>query len=206
MSLLTKCLNLVRPKIAGTLSWKKYEPQLGEINRRRAELHNLGDDELRGIAADGSTLTESFALAATAAERVLDQRPFDVQILGALAMADGKIAEMQTGEGKTLAATMAVYHQARGGGGFHALTANDYLARRDAEWMGGIYRFLGLSVAAVSQGMSAEERRRAYDATSRTSPRTKPGSTTCATASLCASTTWCSGRSRPCSSTKPIPS
>jgi preprotein translocase subunit SecA len=127
------------------------------------ELCGLGDDDLRGAPNAGASLIESFALAATVAERVLGQRPFDVQILGALAMADGKIAEMQTGEGKTLAATMTVYHQARGRGGFHVLTANDYLARRDAEWMGGIYRFLGLSAAHVSQGMPAAERRRAYD-------------------------------------------
>src|SRR5437870_2237264 len=156
MSLLTKLRDRIGPRSAGPPAWKKYEPQLDQINRRRTELHNLAYDELRGAANASSSLIESFALAASVAERVLAQRPFDVQILGALAMADGKIAEMQTGEGKTLAATMAVYHLARNRNGFHVLTANDYLARRDAERMGGIYRFLGLSVAHVSQGMRSE--------------------------------------------------
>src|SRR5258708_7653393 len=109
MSLLSKWLDLIRPKMAGPPTWKKYEPQLHDINRRRSELHNLDDDSLRRAATAGASLAESFALAATVAERVLGQRPFDVQILGALVMADGKIAEMQTGEGKTLAATTAVF-------------------------------------------------------------------------------------------------
>ena len=90
--------------------------------------------------------------AALAAEKALGLRPFDVQILGALAMAEGKIAEMQTGEGKTLAATLAVNVSRAVRLGVHVLTANDYLARRDAEWMGGIYRFMGLSVGYVARG------------------------------------------------------
>src|SRR5258705_6640725 len=87
---------------------------------------------------------------------------FDVQLQGALALADGKIAEMQTGEGKTLAAVPAIVWYARMGQGVHVLTVNDYLARRDARWMGGIYEFLGLSVGCIQQGMSVEERKRAY--------------------------------------------
>ncbi len=163
MSLLAKCVSYIRPKVGGTTAWKKYEPPLVKINRRRQELAKLLDEELRGVAAQPhESVFESFAVVATTAERVLGQRPFDVQIIGALAMADGKIAEMQTGEGKTLAATMAVYAHARSRAGFHVLTANDYLARRDAEWMGEIYRFLGLSVGYLAQGMTADERRRAY--------------------------------------------
>src|ERR1700689_1054933 len=145
------------------MSLKKYESILAVINHRRAQLSSSSDEELRLAAnAESSSLEEKFAAAAPACERVLGLRPFDVQILGALAMAEGKIAEMQTGEGKTLAATMAVYALARSGCRCHVLTANDYLARRDAEWMGGIYRLLGLSVGYVADGMTAEERRRAY--------------------------------------------
>src|SRR2546425_6262865 len=87
---------------------------------------------------------------------------FDVQIQGAVALASGKIAEMQTGEGKTLAAVPAVVWYAKQRQGVHVMTANDYLARRDAEWMGGIYRFLGLSAGCIQQTMTAEERRHAY--------------------------------------------
>ncbi len=149
------------------MSLKKYESTLAVINHRRAQLSSLSDDELRLAAHASSSLAEQFAAVATVCERVLGLRPFDVQILGALAMAEGKIAEMQTGEGKTLAATMAVYSLARSGSArsdssCHVLTANDYLARRDAEWMGGIYRFLGVSVGYVAEGMTADERRRAY--------------------------------------------
>ena len=92
----------------------------------------------------------------------LGLKMFDVQLQGALALTAGKIAEMQTGEGKTLAAVPAVVWYARAGAGVHVMTVNDYLARRDAQWMGGIYEFLGLSVGHVQQGMDLEERRRAY--------------------------------------------
>jgi len=152
MSLLARLLHYFRPEVPSQAAWEKYEPQLREINR------------LRDAEADvqGDSLEACFAAAALAAERVLGMRPFDVQIIGALAMADGKIAEMQTGEGKTLAATMAVNYLARGHGGVHVLTANDYLATRDAEWMGGIYRSLGLTVGSVHQGLTPAERRAAY--------------------------------------------
>jgi len=144
------------------MSLKKYASTLSSINHRRAQLSSVNDKELRLAADRAGSISEQFAAVATVCERVLGQRPFDAQILGALAMADGKIAEMQTGEGKTLAATMAVYALAKPGRGCHVLTANDYLARRDAEWMAGIYRFLGLSVGYLAEGMTAEERRRAY--------------------------------------------
>ncbi len=94
-----------------------------------------------------------FALCAVAAERVLGLKMFDVQLEGALALAAGEIAEMQTGEGKTLAAVPAVVWYAREGAGVHVMTVNDYLARRDAQWMGGIYEFLGLSVGHIQQGI-----------------------------------------------------
>jgi preprotein translocase subunit SecA len=142
------------------------EDQLKAILARREELRALNDEQLRfaarclrGNAADH---VETFAVAAAVAERVLGLRLFEVQILGALAMQRGDIAEMQTGEGKTLAAVPAITWFALQGRGVHVLTANDYLARRDAAWMGGIYEWFGLSVAHISQGMSPEQRRVAY--------------------------------------------
>jgi preprotein translocase subunit SecA len=132
------------------------------INNRRAELANLSDAELRAIAWRTMDLPDVFALTAVVASRVLGLNMFDVQLQGALALASGKIAEMQTGEGKTLAAVPAVVWYAKPGPGVHVMTVNDYLARRDAHWMGGIYEFLGLSVGYIQQGMGMEDRRRAY--------------------------------------------
>ncbi len=136
------------------------------INQRRAELAALSDVELKAIHWRTASLSEVMAITAVVAERVLGLKMFDVQLQGALALTAGKIAEMQTGEGKTLAAVSAVVWFAREGAGVHVMTVNDYLARRDAEWMGGIYEFLGLSVGHVQQGMgwgaSSEDRRRAY--------------------------------------------
>jgi preprotein translocase subunit SecA len=136
------------------------ESTLDKIRRRRDELEHLTDDELRKQRVENQR--DAFALAAVVCQRILGLRPHDVQIQGALAMAEGKIAEMQTGEGKTLAAVMAVYDYARTGEPVHVLTANDYLAQRDAEWMGPIYKFLGLTVGAVTQTSSPAERRAAY--------------------------------------------
>ncbi|MBZ5611429.1 MAG: accessory Sec system translocase SecA2 [Acidobacteriia bacterium] len=132
------------------------------INRRRAELAKCTDDELKTAGREATELLEVFAVTAVVAARVLGLEMFDVQLQGALALANGKIAEMQTGEGKTLAAVPAVAWYAKAGGGVHVMTVNDYLARRDAQWMGGIYEFLGLSVGYIQQGMTVEERRRAY--------------------------------------------
>lgn len=137
------------------------EVQLQAINRRRDELSVLNDDQLKR-ARGGTDLIETFALAAVIAERTLGLRMFDVQILGALALVRGHIVEMQTGEGKTLAAVPAVIWFALNGRGVHVLTANDYLARRDAIWVGGIYDWFGLSVAHIAQTMTAEERRAGY--------------------------------------------
>ena len=124
--------------------------------------------ELRARARSGAELDELkavlFALVREAAGRTLGLRPFDVQVVAALALARGRVVEMQTGEGKTLAAVMPAALHALGGDGVHVLTFNDYLARRDAEWMGPVYRMLGLSVDAVQQGMSPADRRRAYRA------------------------------------------
>jgi preprotein translocase subunit SecA len=144
---------------------RESEDQLRAIARRRQELSGLPDDRLKSAAKDlhrDADVIETFALAAVIAARVLGLQMFDVQILGALAMHRGQIAEMQTGEGKTLAAVPAAIWYARQGRGVHVLTANDYLARRDAAWMRGIYDWFGLSVGHISQDMPAADRRAAY--------------------------------------------
>jgi preprotein translocase subunit SecA len=132
------------------------------INNRRAELSVLTDTELKAFDWRALDLPEVIAISAVVAERVLGLKMFGVQFEGALALAAGKIAEMQTGEGKTLAAVPAAVWFAREGSGVHVMTVNDYLARRDAQWMAGIYQFLGLSVGYLQQGMTIEDRCRAY--------------------------------------------
>jgi preprotein translocase subunit SecA len=134
------------------------------INALRREFAKLTDPELTAKAKHTTDLIPWFALAAVAAVRVLGQDMFDVQLRGALALARGSIAEMQTGEGKTLSAVPAISWFAREHQGVHVMTVNDYLARRDAAWMGDIYRLLGLTVAHVQQGMAREDRRAAYRA------------------------------------------
>ncbi len=129
---------------------------------RRVELRQQSDDQVRTTARDASTLLETVAVAAVAAERTLGLELFDVQLQGALALADGRIAEMQTGEGKTLAAVPAIAWLSKAGKGVHVMTVNDYLARRDARWMGPIYEYFGLSVGCIQQGMNGEERKQAY--------------------------------------------
>ena len=136
--------------------------EIAQINRLRDELANAVDNHLRQLFRSSKDLLEVIAIVAVAASRVLGLQMFDVQLQGAVALADGKIAEMQAGEGKTLACTPAVAWLAREGKGVHVMTVNDYLARRDARWMGGIYEFLGLSVGCIQQGMSADARRAAY--------------------------------------------
>jgi preprotein translocase subunit SecA len=132
------------------------------INSRRAEMAKLSDDDLKAAGRRSNDLLEFAAIVAVIASRVLGLEMFDVQLQGALFLADGRIAEMQTGEGKTLAAVPAIAWYAKGGQGVHVMTVNDYLARRDVKWMGGIYEFLGLSAGCIQQGMSVEERKRAY--------------------------------------------
>src|ERR1039457_3561341 len=132
------------------------------IDAMRSEFAGVSDDELRAVSAETNDLLPFMAAAAAAAARILGQEMYDVQLRGALALARGSIAEMQTGEGKTLAAVPAIAWLARERKGVHVMTVNDYLARRDACWMGDIYRFLGLSVGYAQQGMTPAERRAAY--------------------------------------------
>jgi preprotein translocase subunit SecA len=129
----------------------------------RAETVRLRERLQRGATLD-ELLSEAFAVVREAAVRTLGQRHFDVQVMGGVVLHQGKIAEMKTGEGKTLVATLAVYLNALDGKGVHVVTVNDYLARRDSEWMGAIYDFLGLSVGLVQAQMPKEERLRAYAA------------------------------------------
>src|SRR5215472_1948245 len=138
--------------------------QIQQIHQYRARVSKLDDPSLQAAFAAAADLPEAIAVVAEAAWRVLRLEMFDVQLQGALAMAERRIAEMQTGEGKTLAAVPAVAWLARQKRGVHVMTVNDYLARRDAAWMGDIYRLLGLSVAHVQQGMTPAERRAAYAA------------------------------------------
>lgn len=141
---------------------KASASHLYTINQRRQELAKLNDDKLKVLGRQAQELHEIIAVTAAVASRILGLVMFDVQLWGALALANGKIAEMQTGEGKTLAAVPAVVWYAQERRGVHVMTVNDYLARRDAKWMGAIYDFLGLSVGCIQQGMDTEERQRAY--------------------------------------------
>jgi preprotein translocase subunit SecA len=134
-----------------------------KINEFKSHFSDSSDDRLLILFRETTDLLQSFALTAVAAGRALKQTMFDVQLRGALALARGSIAEMQTGEGKTLAAVPAVVWFARHKHGVHVITANDYLARRDASWMGRIYSRLGLSAGSIQQGMTTEERRNAYN-------------------------------------------
>ena len=136
--------------------------EMDEVRTLRDGFARLDDESLKRTARNATRLPEIVALTAVVASRVLGLQMFDAQLEGALALAHGRIVEMQTGEGKTLAAVPAVAWYARPGDGVHVLTANDYLAGRDAEWMRETYRWLGLSVAAVAQEMRPEERRLAY--------------------------------------------
>jgi preprotein translocase subunit SecA len=136
--------------------------QIQSIKALRADLAQLSDADLRSYAKAASGRAEVMAAAAAVAARVLGQEMFDVQLRGALALAEGRIAEMQTGEGKTLAAVPAVICYAKFGQGVHVMTVNDYLARRDARWMGGIYKYFGLTVGHIQREMSASNRKQAY--------------------------------------------
>src|SRR5690348_10682995 len=152
---------------------KSYMPRVDQINALEKELESLSDDELRARTetfkkqiADGTSLDDilvpAFATVREAAKRTLGQRHFDVQLIGGMVLHEGKIAEMKTGEGKTLVATLPVYLNALAGKGVHVVTVNDYLARRDAEWMGQIYEFLGISVGVIVHGLGDDERREQY--------------------------------------------
>jgi len=152
---------------------KSLRGTVDKINGFEAAMQALSDEELAGQTAKfrerlaageklDSLLPEAFATVREAGVRVLGMRHFDVQMIGGMVLHRGEIAEMRTGEGKTLVATLATYLNALPGDGVHVVTVNDYLARRDAEWMGQIYRFLGLTVGVIVPNLSESERREAY--------------------------------------------
>src|SRR5215475_7362719 len=154
---------------------KSFDKPVAKINALEPDLEKLSDEQLRARTtefrerlAKGETLddllVEAFATVREAAKRTLGQRHFDVQLKGGMVLHQGKIAEMKTGEGKTLVATLPVYLNALSGRGVHVVTVNDYLAKRDSEWMGKLYKFLGLSVGVIVHELDDEERRDAYAA------------------------------------------
>jgi len=153
---------------------KKYQPSVTEINVLEEDIQALSDEALTGKTAEfrqrlekgeplDDLLPEAFAVVREAGRRVLGLRHFDVQLLGGIILHKGQIAEMKTGEGKTLVSTLPAYLNALTSKGVHIVTVNDYLARRDAEWMGQVHRFLGLSVGLIQQGMGPSERKKNYD-------------------------------------------
>jgi len=158
---------------ANERSLKAYQKRVPQINALEPRMQAMSDDELRGQTAAfrarlaageklDSLLPEVFATVREAAVRVLGMRHFDVQLIGGMVLHDGKISEMKTGEGKTLVATLPVYLNALPGTGVHVVTVNDYLARRDAEWMGQLYGWLGMSTGIIVHGLEDHERRAAY--------------------------------------------
>ncbi len=153
---------------------KTYAPQVAAINALETELAGLSDEalrartvEFRAQVAAGTSLDDllvpAFATVREASKRTLGQRHFDVQLIGGMVLHEGRIAEMKTGEGKTLVATLPVYLNALAGRGVHVVTVNDYLAKRDSEWMGQIYGFLGLTTGVIVHGLEDEDRKKAYD-------------------------------------------
>ncbi|MCX5890065.1 MAG: preprotein translocase subunit SecA [Deltaproteobacteria bacterium] len=171
-------IDLILKKVFGSKNereLKRLAPLVDAINSLEPEYRTLSDAQLLGKTAAfkerldrgeplDDLLTEAFAAAREASTRVLGLRPFDVQLIGGIVLHQGKIAEMKTGEGKTLVATMPAYLNALTGQGVHIVTVNDYLARRDTQWMGGIYHFLGLTVDTIIHGLDDDQRRRAYHA------------------------------------------
>jgi len=171
-------LGAIARRVFGTANERRikgFRQQVIAINALEPEMAALSDDALRAKTdafrkrlAEGTPLddilTEAFATVREAARRTLGQRHFDVQLMGGIALHHGMISEMKTGEGKTLVATLPVYLNAISGKGVHVVTVNDYLARRDAGWMGAVYEFLGLTVDCIVHGLTDDERRRAYGA------------------------------------------
>ncbi|HXD11289.1 MAG TPA: DEAD/DEAH box helicase, partial [Anaerolineales bacterium] len=171
-------INSILKKIFGSRNdrlLRKYAHAVTAINLLEPQMQQLSDAELRARtdvfrqrATDGESLddllVEAFATVREASRRVLNMRHFDVQLLGGIALHNGKIAEMRTGEGKTLVATLPAYLNTLSGKGMHVVTVNDYLASRDAEWMGKLYRFLGLSVGVNLSQMEHELKQQAYAA------------------------------------------
>jgi preprotein translocase subunit SecA len=169
-------VDTILAKIFGTKNEreiKKIQPLLAAINEMEAGLQQLTDAELAAKTTEfklkleqGATLDEmlidAFAVCREGGRRALGMRHFDVQLIGGIMLHRGKIAEMRTGEGKTLVATLPVYLNALDGKGVHVVTVNDYLAKRDAEWMGRLYKFLGLSVGIIVHGLDDQERQDSY--------------------------------------------
>ncbi|MGB2717167.1 MAG: preprotein translocase subunit SecA [Vicinamibacterales bacterium] len=164
-------------KVIGTANdreLKRMRPFVAEINSKEPDTQRLSDEQLRAKTAEfrsrraaGETLEdllpEAFAVVREAGRRTLNMRHFDVQLIGGIVLHRGKIAEMKTGEGKTLVATLPAYLNALEGKGVHVVTVNDYLARRDSEWMGRIYRFLGMTVGVIQHDLNDQERQVAYN-------------------------------------------
>ncbi len=163
-------------KIVGTKhdrDMKVLQPLVDKINSYESSFQALSDDQLKAKTPEfksrlekGETLDallpEAFAVCREASKRVLGMRHYDVQLIGGIVLHQGKISEMKTGEGKTLVATLPVYLNALSGKGVHVVTVNDYLARRDSEWMGRIYKFLGLSVGIIVHDLSDRQRKESY--------------------------------------------
>ena len=163
-------------KVIGTQNereLKRIRPLIAEVNAKEEQTKALSDEALRLKTTDfrqrfakGETLEdllpEAFAVVREAGRRTLNMRHFDVQLIGGIVLHRGRIAEMKTGEGKTLVATLPAYLNALEGKGVHVVTVNDYLARRDSEWMGRIYRFLGMSVGVIQHDLNDQERQAAY--------------------------------------------
>ena len=152
---------------------KSYDKTVSLINDLEPKYHAMSDEQLREQTAllrarlaagdkEKDILPDAFALVREASVRTIGLRHFNVQMIGGMVLTNGQIAEMKTGEGKTLVATLAMYLKALHGKGAHLITVNDYLASRDAEWMGEVYKFLGLSVGIIQHDMTDEERREAY--------------------------------------------
>ena len=152
---------------------KRIQPVIERINELEVQIHPLKDDQLQAKTGEfkgrleqreplDDILPKAFAVVREAGKRVLGERHYDVQLIGGIILHEGKIAEMATGEGKTLVATLPAYLNSLTGKGVHIVTVNDYLARRDSEWMGAIYRFLGLSVGVILHELTDPERKQAY--------------------------------------------
>src|SRR6202171_4873607 len=171
-------LETLLAKVVGTQNereLKRLRPFVGEINALEPTIQTLTDEQLRAKTvefrarlANGETLddllVEAFAVVREAGRRVLNMRHFDVQLIGGMVLHKGKIAEMKTGEGKTLVATLPSYLNALEGKGVHIITVNDYLAKRDSEWMGRIHRFLGLRVGIIVHDLDDVQRQDNYGA------------------------------------------
>lgn len=171
-------LNYIKKKVFGSFSdreLKKYKPYLEKVNALENDIKKLTQeqcrqkvDELRKTVQNGTdlddVLPEAFALVRKAAEETLGERHYDVQILGGIALHKGEIAEMKTGEGKTLTATLPMFLNALTGKGVHLVTVNDYLAERDADWMGKVYNYLGMTYGVIKHGLDDSQRREAYNA------------------------------------------